>query len=200
MSKVFFISDTHFWHNNILLYEPIRAHEVTKRLINKGYIGTEEEIFDFVMEAVKTRNVRLEDVMVEHDSMLIEAWNKVVHEDDIVWHLGDFCLQNPFIAEKIVQKLNGHIRLIRGNHDNWSDDFYRAIGFEYVSKYPIVVKNRFILSHKPLNIAQDNPSFFNIYGHVHSNAAFITKTANSQCVCCERSLFAPVEIQEFNKE
>lgn len=198
MSKTFFISDTHFHHCNILKYEPMRAHELAKYLINKGFLGTEEEVFDYIMEVVNIRNDRLEYILTQHDNMLIEAWNKIVHKNDIVWHLGDFCLQDRNIAAEVCNRLNGHLRLIRGNHDNWSDDFYRSIGFEYVSKYPIIVKNKFILSHMPLNIS--NSSFFYIYGHVHSNEMFITKTINSQCVCCERSLFAPVEIQEFNNE
>lgn len=55
----------------------------------------------------------------EHDEALIRAWNAVVRPDDIVWHLGDFAYRCDLsYAAGIRARLNGRIRLIRGNHDD----------------------------------------------------------------------------------
>ena len=48
---------------------------------------------------------------------LIENWNRVVGQDDIVFHLGDFCLGGSAEWTKILDRLNGKIYLIMGNHD-----------------------------------------------------------------------------------
>jgi calcineurin-like phosphoesterase family protein len=54
----------------------------------------------------------------EHDEALIRAWNDAVRPDDIVWHLGDFAYRcSVAYAASVRGRLNGRIRLIRGNHD-----------------------------------------------------------------------------------
>ena len=54
----------------------------------------------------------------EHDEALVAAWNAVVRPTDIVWHLGDFAYRCDLAyAASIRGRLNGRIRLIRGNHD-----------------------------------------------------------------------------------
>lgn len=99
--------------------------------------------------------------------------------------------------KEVIGKLNGHKRMIMGNHDTLPLAAYLEGGFEYVSKYPIILKDYFILSHAPLMNMTDSTPFFNIYGHVHGNSLFKTRTANSQCVCVERQDFKPIEINEF---
>ena len=89
--------------------------------------------------------------------------------------------------------------MIRGNHDNWTDEFYRSIGFNYVSKYPIILKHKFVLSHAPLEVAQDNDNFFFIYGHVHEDECMLSNKSNCYCVCEEKINFTPVVIEEYNK-
>lgn len=56
----------------------------------------------------------------EHDEFLIEAWNSVVGEQDIVYHLGDafFSLsRNADRVREIFGRLNGKKHLVIGNHD-----------------------------------------------------------------------------------
>lgn len=54
----------------------------------------------------------------EHDEALIAAWNAVVRPDDLVWHLGDFAYKCDVVyAASVRARLNGRIRLVRGNHD-----------------------------------------------------------------------------------
>jgi calcineurin-like phosphoesterase family protein len=53
----------------------------------------------------------------EHDETLIERWNKVVKPEDTVYHLGDVALGKIAESLPLVGRLNGHIKLVSGNHD-----------------------------------------------------------------------------------
>lgn len=49
---------------------------------------------------------------------LIENWNRVVGENDIVFDLGDmFWFDGRHEIKKFIEKLNGHIYKLPGNHD-----------------------------------------------------------------------------------
>lgn len=51
----------------------------------------------------------------ELNEKIIERWNSVVRPNDIVYHLGDVLLGHYDI--NVMNRLNGFIHLIRGNHD-----------------------------------------------------------------------------------
>ncbi|MGO6676405.1 metallophosphoesterase family protein [Rhizobium leguminosarum] len=53
----------------------------------------------------------------EMDRHLIDAWNSVVREGDIVWHLGDFSYHDNARTKTIFSQLKGRKRLVLGNHD-----------------------------------------------------------------------------------
>lgn len=65
------------------------------------------------------------------DHALIQNWNKVVSEDDIVFHLGDFAFADKSKWRQIANALKGRKYLIQGNHDR-SDDIptecFEAVG------------------------------------------------------------------------
>jgi len=57
------------------------------------------------------------------NSALIENWNSVVSMKDEVYILGDFLIGGSGSkANKILEQLNGFKYLIRGNHDEYTDD------------------------------------------------------------------------------
>lgn len=130
MQNVWFISDTHFSHKNVLNHEP-----------------------DF--RPFKT--------IEEHDAVLIENWNKVVKTNDIVWHLGDFCMGGKKSVE-IAGQLNGYKRLVMGNHDVYGVELY-AKYFERI--YGAFHYKEFILTHIPIRKVY-HPDMVNIHGHLHS--------------------------------
>lgn len=132
------------------------------------------------------------------NSEIIKRWNNTVAKDDIVWCLGDVGLGSKDYIRSIICQLNGHKRLVRGNHDNWSDQVYRDMGFEYVSKYPIVLKNFFVLSHEPMEYMGKCSPFYFIYGHVHGSPTYLSQTENSICVCVERWNYTPIRIKVFD--
>jgi len=53
----------------------------------------------------------------EMDRALIDSWNAVVKDHDIVWHLGDFSYHDEARTKSIFDQLKGRKRLVIGNHD-----------------------------------------------------------------------------------
>ena len=200
MSRTFFISDTHFNHKNILKYEPSRIKALVQyyKTFHSGLENmTDEEIENRIKEMIDLGGTYLDTVITDHDNMLVKNWNSVVKPSDTVWFLGDFGLSDREYIAHIFKKLNGHIRMIKGNHDNWSNSFYQEAGFEYISQYPIILKRRFILSHTPMP-APTNDDYYYIYGHVHSNPSIFKGLPNASCVCVECTDFKPIRIKEFD--
>ena len=112
----------------------------------------------------------------EMNEAIIKNWNSVIGRDDIVYILGDFCFGNKEMLTNIVSRLNGRKILILGNHDRLTKSAYLDVGFETVTKNPMIVDSDFILSHHP--IQGDLGKFYNIHGHKHklpSEAQFSPK-------------------------
>ena len=134
----------------------------------------------------------------EMDEQLIKNWNKVVGREDRVFMLGDFALCGKDKIIEIGQQLKGRKILIMGNHDGASLTTYYNAGFEMASKFPILFKEFFILSHEPQNI-QENGMYVNIFAHIHTNPSFKTASAQSYCVSAERINYTPIEFNEIYK-
>lgn len=118
----------------------------------------------------------------EHDEAVIKNWNETVGPDDIVYHLGDLMLGDNAHGIECVKRLNGHIKLIRGNHDTdarWK--LYgtlpnvELIGWADVIKYK---KYNFYLSHHPTMTSNLEKAphlrmhLINLYGHTHQMGKF----------------------------
>ena len=56
----------------------------------------------------------------EMNEALVENWNSVVGPDDYIFHLGDSIFAGSDKLKDLLSKLNGHIYLIKGNHDRMS--------------------------------------------------------------------------------
>jgi len=127
---------------------------------------------------------------------MIKNWNETVSNKDTVIHLGDFGLGNRERIREIIGQLNGKKILILGNHDNWSEQFYRDAGFHTVSRFPIIYDGFYIMSHAPLILSQTTP-YYNYYGHVHNDDRYI-ETPTSKCVSVERIGYRPFLMYEKN--
>lgn len=169
--NIFFWSDPHFYHDNIIKY--------CNRPWNSGFDSDGNYVID--------------DACIEKmNDDLISRFNSVVPADGITWCLGDFCLgpnQKKHIPE-ILSRLNGKVNLVLGNHDHHSIKFYYDAGFNKVYDRPIVINDFVILSHAPLEFVK--APFFNIYGHVHDCSTYNTWSNDSCCVCVERHDYCPV--------
>lgn len=134
------------------------------------------------------------------DKELIRQWNSVVTNKDTVWFLGDWYLGGDFdYLNNIIQKLNGMKYMIYGNHDRLKIKDYYDMGFKFVSKYPVMLKHHFILSHAPIDDFEHDDRYYYIYGHIHNVEEYLDKTENSTCVCCCRWDYKPIRIEEFDR-
>lgn len=86
----------------------------------------------------------------EMDAVMIERWNKVVGQNDIVYHLGDFALAPKSYIRHLLNNLNGYKILIRGNHDRTATQMLR-LGFDEVYE-GIYIKDDIILTHNPIHL------------------------------------------------
>ena len=136
------------------------------------------------------------------DKTLIKNWNETVSNNDLIIHLGDFALTSKDRIKEIVSQLNGKKILILGNHDNYTEQFYREVGFHTVSKFPILYGGTcenpgfYLMSHAPLILGETTP-YFNFYGHVHNDSRYI-ENATSKCVSVERIGYRPYCFMEKN--
>ena len=135
----------------------------------------------------------------EMNQTIISNWNNAVKKDDIIYHLGDVGLGNRETLEGIISKLNGRKRLIMGNHDDSLRNKWLEIGFEWVSKYPILLNEYYWLSHEPLCINEYMP-YCNIHGHVHDNAEHISENFRSINVSVDVTEFKPILLSDIQKK
>lgn len=101
---------------------------------------------------------------------LIYNWNSVVRPGDHVYHLGDFAWSRGW-AEDAFRRLNGHIHLIRGNHDEPA--FIKNLAFASVHDIHILHYNhkRIVLCHYPLlTWPNAHKGFLHAHGHSHGNS------------------------------
>ncbi len=100
-----------------------------------------------------------------HDE-LVRRHNERVGQDDEVWHLGDFSLDQRYV-KSVLPRLHGRHRLIVGNHDAAHPTHrraahemprYLAAGFEVVMERCILSTSfgRAFLCHLPLDGAGDS--------------------------------------------
>ena len=117
----------------------------------------------------------------EMNETLIKNWNETVTNEDDIYVLGDFFLGNDMkFVEKTLNRLNGLIHLVVGNHDTPRKlEFYS--GAEYISEIADALrikykKREFYLSHYPTltaSLEQDpNHAVINLFGHTHSKEKF----------------------------
>ena len=130
----------------------------------------------------------------EADEIMVERWNKLVKPSDHVYHLGDVAIDRKYLT--ILGRLNGHKRLVRGNHDIFRTKFYLPY-FEEI--YGVRVLDRMIFSHIPLAIeCLESPKrqWVNIHGHLHTGKLSNGRYVN---VCVEHTDYAPLSLDEVKK-
>jgi len=133
-TNTFVISDTHFGHARVLMFEPIRVEYLAD--YNSDVVAECNE-FLTLLETVPEEEQRNHTKLFElatflipfHDEMIVEKWNSVVTPEDTVLHLGDFAFKG---IEECTKKLNGNKILLRGNHDLKSDKTYTNVGWKTV--------------------------------------------------------------------
>ena len=138
--KMFFTSDTHFCHENIIKYckRPFKDVE-------------------------------------ENNEELIRRWNEKVPEDGIIFHLGDVAFGDPDHVDSILERLNGTIYLVIGNHDWRRIVNQHAWRFEKMTQQinMKIGKRHIILNHYPMlafsGAWRGEDATYQLFGHVHTS-------------------------------
>ena len=103
------------------------------------------------------------------DEEIIRRWNERVCEDDTVYVLGDAFFKGEETSLAIMKRLNGHKRLIRGNHDRNNGRLLKQ--WESVREYEEIRdgEHLVVMSHYPMMLYnhQHNGAVM-LYGHVHN--------------------------------
>ena len=132
--------------------------------------------------------------VTEMNNVLIKNFNKTVDKNDVVYILGDVSFLNTKSTTEIVKHLNGFKYLIKGNHDPKTNAAYRKMGFLEVYDKPIILNNKYILSHEP--ISNKGPYLINIYGHLHDKA--VNDSTDKFCCCLELIDYKPISLDDIN--
>jgi calcineurin-like phosphoesterase family protein len=177
LANIFFISDTHFNHANILKF----THGDTGQLIRPGF----------------------DDVNHMNETM-IERWNGCIKPQDKVYHLGDVYFGNQQTANGILHRLNGHKRLLLGNHDKGKDTVLHQ-NFDKIELWRMFKEDGLLFTHVPVHpstlgedrftpMGKPTRKMVNVHGHIHQNKS---PEGPYFCVCVEHIDYTPIELGEL---
>ncbi len=126
----------------------------------------------------------------EMNEDIIYKWNKLVTDEDIIYHLGDFGFGSKKELQDIFNRLNGQKYLIMGNHDlRVGKKYYLDLGFINVYKKFFELDGKYIFTHKPVEVL---PNKINIYGHIHDKPVDPRfDDENHLCVSLDKTKFKP---------
>ena len=176
--KVWFVSDLHFSHVNILYFKPKRRETAGITLEELRGTMKEHPMAPGVYLTEKS-GLSKEELIEKHDKWLINRWNEQVQRGDVVYILGDFCLGNSIRTERILSQLHGKKFLIRGNHDKSCNGLERYFVGVYDIKeakfdhgqFPFIKDGETFcveMCHYPMVTWNRRPhGTVNLHGHVH---------------------------------
>lgn len=170
MHEKFFVSDTHFFHANILKFTDGNG-----------------------------QNIRQFNSVEDMNEKMVEKWNSVVKDGDNVYHLGDvtFNYDKPF--RSLMSRLRGNKRLILGNHDKIKGtvllDYFQKV--DLWKGFPDKDGKGFTCSHIPLMLSSLRDGQFNVHGHIHQNDMDDLHYIN---VCVEKRNYTPVHMDTILAE
>lgn len=171
--NIFFSSDHHFGHSNILTFKDYNGN-----LLRPGFSSIEE-----------------------HNEYMVERHNSVVKPQDKVYFLGDVVFNKDNLS--YIRRMNGHKRLIRGNHDTYSTKSYSQV-FEEVMGCKVL--DRIIFTHIPIHPECLSKFICNVHGHLHANripihlGAYQTIDNRYFSVCMEKlDDYKPRSLEEIKK-
>ena len=122
------------------------------------------------------------------DEEQVKRINSKVGKNDTIVFLGD--IGNV----SFIEKIKGYKVLVLGNHDSGTSNYLMPGKlFDEVYEGPVVISEKIILSHEPLDI----PYMFNIHGHVHS--LIVKDDKNHFNVCAEHIDYLPISINDIIK-
>lgn len=121
----------------------------------------------------------------DHDLWIIEQWNSVCTKNDLIWVLGDVCMDKSKLP--LLKKMKGVKHLILGNHDEFTLETYAP----YFNKIHGFLKYKGMwLSHCPVH-PDELRGKINIHGHCHNKPI---NDPRYVCVSVERVQGMPLDL------
>lgn len=141
----------------------------------------------------KGNKIRPFETVEEMNETMIERWNSVVKPFDKVYHLGDVTFRVGKLAA-IMCRLNGHKRLLLGNHDD-GKNYELTRWFDKVQVWRIFKDENFVCTHIPILPGQFRAKVeYNVHGHTHQNVIDDEQYIN---ICVEQTNYTPVSMEEL---
>lgn len=146
----------------------------------------------------------------EMNQTLIDNWNEVVGDDDVVFYLGDLSFdKNGVTTQHIVDQLKGKIHFILGNHDREKD--VRSLKrFETISDYISLTvtdhdnprkKQGIVMMHYPiLSWDKHHHGEWHLHGHCHQSLVTLLPDYYKRKVLdlgCNGWAYAPISYSEI---
>jgi calcineurin-like phosphoesterase family protein len=139
----------------------------------------------------------------EMNVTLVEKWNRVVSENDTIYHLGDFTLDNVSHFTKWVSKLNGTIKILPGSHDYpWLKDFVSSERVQVIAplvslEFPELIVGQnpqvIVLCHYSMQVwDRSNQGSWHLFGHTHGKLKGIGLSFDVGVDCTE---FTPLSVE-----
>lgn len=177
MRDYWFISDTHFYHENILSFKD-----------SDGNL------------------IRPFSSIDEMNEVIYQNWNKLVKPNDYIYHLGDVTFGLHKYRDKFnsrFRSLLGKKRLTPGNHDKYKDpDLFGH--FEKVEFWWGFKQHNFSCTHFPIRLKSLRDGKFLVHGHTHQNLATFDNSdkVDPNCinVCVERRNWSPTNLDTILEE
>ena len=139
------------------------------------------------------RLLREFDNVDQMDDFIVSSFNDIVKPPDKCYILGDVSMDQTGL--KHLKRLNGHKRLVLGNHDQGQMRLYSGY-FEAV--YSSRILDRMIFTHIPIHPDSIGKSKGNIHGHVHVHTQGLIGPKYFN-VTCEALQYKPISIEEIHK-
>lgn len=143
----------------------------------------------------------------EMECEIISRWNKKVNSDDDVYILGDIFYHYKKDKAEFLQKLNGKLHLIVGNHDYEMLNTGAALDcFETVDNLKRTIDDgrMVIVCHFPITSwNMKHHGAYHVYGHVHSKineeTLFMMKQERAFNAGCMINNYEPCTLEELEK-
>ena len=134
----------------------------------------------------------------EMNAIITQRWNAKVKPGDRVYHLGDFMFAPREKILTMTRKLNGHVILIEGNHD----EIGQPKNYGFVEKHQLLtskINGIYIIMCHYARRVWDKSHFnsWHIFGHSHG-----TLDKNwGKCwdVGVDNNFFEPIEFEELKQ-
>jgi len=139
----------------------------------------------------------------EMNQVMVEKWNSVVNDEDTVYHLGDFTLEEIRHFTKWANQLQGNIKILPGSHDGpWLKDFRASdkvqviaplVSLEFPELVTVKSPQVIVLCHYSMQVwDRSNHGSWYLFGHSHGRLKGIGLSFDVGVDCTE---FTPLPLE-----